>query len=378
MDSLNSTVAVLKCKSYDNQLLTEKIRQILNLIGGLDQFIKPGMRVLLKPNMISAKAPERAITTHPELVAVVAREVRNLGATPVIGDSPGGAKRGIKRVWQNTGMLEISERDGIELINFEATGVVKMECNGRKYYLAKEAMEADFIINLPKLKTHVLTLMTGAVKNVFGLVPGFRKGNYHKEFPKPKDFAEIIVDILSLSAPGLTILDGILSMEGDGPSSGTPRYTNLLFASSDPVAIDAIIGEIIGFKPCQVPTTKIASEAGLGTGWPEAIRVVGEQLNEVKIDDFQLTSNKTFELIPKILSKFLGSLIWIRPAIDKKSCTKCHTCLNSCPTGALRLGMEKIPIFDYNLCINCWCCHELCPENSVHVNKSFLARKFIK
>jgi uncharacterized protein (DUF362 family)/Pyruvate/2-oxoacid:ferredoxin oxidoreductase delta subunit len=378
MDALTSKVAVTQCHGYDPDLIDRKLDYILNLLGGLDSFIKPGMRVLLKPNLISAKAPERAITTHPEIVAAVARQVRKIGAEPVVGDSPGGAKRGLNRVWENTGMKAMAARENLELLNFEATGVVKLACNGRDFYLAKEAVEADFIINLPKLKTHVLTLLTGAVKNMFGLVPGFRKGNYHKQYPKPNDFAEIIVDILSLASPGLTIMDGILAMEGDGPSSGTPRMINLLLASSDPVAVDAVIGNIIGFKPKQVPTTRIASDAGLGIGWPEAVDIVGGRLEDLKIADFKLTSNKKFELLPSILTKLLGSLIWIRPAITEKSCNKCLTCVTSCPTGALAANGKALPIFDYNLCINCWCCHELCPEKSIYINKSFLARKLIK
>jgi len=371
-------VAIVKCNSYDRADLDRGVDSLLGNLGGLQKFILPGSRVLLKPNLISAKDPARAITTHPELVAAVARRVRDYGAQVIIGDSPGGAKRGIRRVWEKTGMLAMAEREGFELVNFEASGVTKFQCNGRAYYLAKPAAEVDFIINLPKLKTHVLTLLTGAVKNVFGLIPGFRKGNYHKEFPKPNHFAEVIVDILSLKTPTLNIMDGILSMEGDGPSSGTPRWTNLLLGSHDAVALDTVASEIIGLRPDKVPTTRIASEAGLGIGYIEAIDVVGERLKDVLIDDFMLTSNRKLELLPGFIVKILDPFVWIRPAIEGDLCTKCDTCVNSCPTGALSRGEDKIPVFDYDLCINCWCCHELCPSKSVYVNKSWLARKFIR
>jgi uncharacterized protein (DUF362 family)/Pyruvate/2-oxoacid:ferredoxin oxidoreductase delta subunit len=377
-DELQTTVAITACDSYDAEILYPKIDVLLDLLGGLEKFVKPGQKVLLKPNLLSAKEPSRAITTHPEIVAAVARKVREIGAEVVIGDSPGGAKRGVRRVWKNTGMLDMAERENIELINFEASGVEKFSINGRNYYLARSAVEADLIISLPKLKTHILTLMTGGVKNIFGLIPGFRKANYHKEFPKPNEFAQVIVDILSLKVPTLTIMDAILSMEGDGPSSGTPRWTNLLIASSDPVALDAVSAEIIGLDPSQVPTTRIASEAGLGIGWTEAINVVGERLADAKIPDFKLTSNRKFELIPKFLWNLIGPYIWVRPAISEEICTNCYSCVNSCPTGALKLGIRKIPIFDYDLCINCWCCHELCPDKSVFIDKSWLAKKFIR
>ncbi len=378
LDIQRTKVSVIPCEDYDGRRLDDKIGLALDLIGGLDKFVKPGMRVLLKPNLLSAKAPERAITTHPEIVAAVARAVRKLGAEVIIGDSPGGAKRGVKRVWEITGMLAMAEREKLELVNFEATGVVKFEIQDRKYYLAKPAVEADLIISLPKLKTHVLTLMTGGVKNMFGLIPGFRKGEYHKKAPRPSEFAQIVVDILSLCPPALTIMDAILTMEGDGPSSGVPRWTKLILASSDPVAIDVVASEIIGLKPDQVPTTKIASEAGLGIGWIEALEIVGETLESARIPDFKLTSNRKMEFIPSVLSHVLGHYVWVRPAIEKKTCTKCNICASSCPTGALQDEKESVPTFDYKDCINCWCCHELCPSGAVYVNQSWLARKFIR
>ncbi|SYZ72979.1 conserved hypothetical protein [Candidatus Zixiibacteriota bacterium] len=378
-DPPKSKVAISSCSSYDPAILQKKIAQTFELIGGLDKFIKPGMKVLLKPNLLSAKEPMRAITTHPEIVAATAREVRNLGAEVIVGDSPGGAKRGVRRVWENTGMLAMAEREKIELVNFEAGGVVKMSIHDHHYFLAKPAVEADFIINLPKLKTHVLTLMTGAVKNMFGLIPGFRKGVYHKEAPKPEEFAHIIVDILSLRPPHLTLMDAILTMEGDGPSSGNPRWVNLLMASTDPVAIDAIAATIIGLNPERVPTTRLASEAGLGLGWPEAVEIVGEKLSEVRIHDFKLTSNRKLELIPSTLSRLLGHYVWVRPAIEDDTCTRCNVCVNSCPTGALQSSNDsKAPFFNYKVCINCWCCHELCPSRAVFVDQSWLARKFIR
>ncbi len=377
-DELQTTVAITACDSYDAEILYPKIDFLIGLLGGLEKFVKPGQKILLKPNLLSAKEPSRAITTHPEIVAAVARKVKKIGAEVIVGDSPGGAKRGVRRVWKNTGMLDMAEREGLELVNFEASGVDKFSIDGRDYYLAKPAIEADLIISLAKLKTHVLTLMTGGVKNVFGLIPGFRKANYHKEFPKPEEFSQVIVDIFSLKTPTLTIMDAILAMEGDGPSSGTPRWANLLLASSDAVALDAVAAEIIGLNPRRVPTIRIASEAGLGIGWTEAIHVVGESLADVKIRDYKLTSNRKMELIPKFLWKLITPYFWVRPAITAETCCHCYSCVDSCPTEALKPGENKTPVFNYDLCINCWCCHELCTDKSVFVDQSWLAKKFIR
>jgi len=374
----NPTVAIERCHGYEPATVSEQIHRLLAHFGGLETFVRPGMTVLLKPNFLSAKEPKYAVTTHPEIVAAVGKEVRALGARVRIGDSPGGAKRGIRNVWKSTGMLEMAERENFELVPFESSGVVRYQIEDREYFLARPAAEADLIINLPKLKTHVLTLMTGGIKNLFGLVPGFRKATYHKQFPKPDEFAQVVVDILSLMPPALTILDGVLAMEGDGPSSGQPRWVNLLIASKDAVALDAVAAEIIGLDPGKVPTTRIASEAGLGIGWPEAINIAGEKISDVKVPDFKLTSNKRLSLIPKFLVKLIDPYVWVRPAIDSDLCTRCNTCVNSCPVGALSNSDHSTPTFNYEICINCWCCHEMCPEKSVYIDRSWLAKKFIR
>jgi Pyruvate/2-oxoacid:ferredoxin oxidoreductase delta subunit len=272
----------------------------------------------------------------------------------------------------------MAAREGLRLINFEGAGVVHFPIDGRSYYLARPALEADLIINLPKLKTHVLTLMTGAVKNMFGIVPGFRKARYHKEAPRPESFAQILVDILSARTPDLTIIDAVTAMEGDGPSSGNPRNLNLLLASADPVAVDAIASSIIGLKADDVPTTKIASESGLGIGWPEAIKVVGKKVSEVHCPDFKLTSNRKMHLIPSPVSRLVGRYVWVRPAIKSEVCIRCNLCVDSCPTGALQSRPSDCPSFSYDTCINCWCCHEICPSKAVEVEQSWLAERFVK
>jgi uncharacterized protein (DUF362 family)/Pyruvate/2-oxoacid:ferredoxin oxidoreductase delta subunit len=336
-------------------------------------FVSSGDRVLLKPNLLSAKDPSRAITTHPEIVGTVASMVREAGGDPFIGDSPGGAVRGIERVWENTLMLEMAGRAGLELANFEASGSEEISAGRYRFYVANPVRDADVVINLPKLKTHSLTLLTGAVKNMFGVVPGFRKAEMHKLFPKPLDFAAMLVELFRQVRPALSIMDAVLSMEGNGPSSGVPRKTGLIAVSDDAVALDAVISEVIGFRTDRIDTTRLAGERGYGVSDPEGIRVTGDAAGTV-IDDFDLPSNLGLRLIPGPLARMVAPLVWLKLVIDEESCTACEMCYRSCPVKTIVPAGEKFRVVN-DECVQCMCCHELCPENAVKIKLSWLARK---
>jgi len=372
----NPRVALVRAESYERESLDQAIGRALRCLGGLERFVRPGMSVLLKPNLLSAKAPERAITTDPEFVAAVGRAVKALGARVIIGDSPAGAEKGIDRLWQNCGMTAIAQRDGFELVNFELSGSRPVTIGGQVYHIAKPVLDAGLVISLPKLKTHVLTLMTGGVKNTFGCIPGFRKGLYHKEAPKPQLFARVLVDIFSAVRPALTIMDAIVAMEGDGPSSGTPRQVGLAAATEDAVALDAVMAAIVGLSPDKVHTTRFAGERGLGENRLSHIETVGMSIKDARVVGFKLTSNTKMELIPKFAYDAVSRFIWQRPKIDDVTCTQCQACVDSCPTGAMvAVGLCGTPAFNEDLCINCWCCHEICPSRAIGIEKSWLARR---
>jgi uncharacterized protein (DUF362 family)/NAD-dependent dihydropyrimidine dehydrogenase PreA subunit len=337
-------------------------------------FVTTGQRVLLKPNLLSAKDPMRAVTTHPNLVEAVAAEVREAGGTPFVGDSPGGAIRGIKRIWINTGMKEMAARAGIELVSFEAAGSRAVESGDYTFYIAKPALEADVVINLAKLKTHSLTLLTCAVKNMFGTIPGFRKGEQHKLFPKPPEFADMLVALYRVMKPALTIVDAVMAMEGNGPSSGRPFELGLLLAGTDAVAIDTVAGDIIGYPEGFIDTTRIAAAQGLGTGTLDGIRITGDGAG-VKAEDFALPSNRAMQLIPRPFVRLLAPLVWVKPVIDPARCTGCAFCAESCPVQTIhREG--KVYRIDERDCIKCLCCHELCPETSIDIELSWLAKRW--
>ncbi len=370
----SSTVSLNRCAAYDIDVLRRVISEGLAPFGGMSAFVSSGDRVLLKPNLLSAKDPSRAITTHPHIVETVAALVREAGGEPFVGDSPGGAIRGIERVWENTLMSEMAERAGLELVNFEASGSQEIDAGKYRLYIAKPVIKADVVINLPKLKTHSLTLLTGAVKNMFGVVPGFRKAEMHKLFPKPSEFAAMLVELFSHVRPAVSILDAVLSMEGHGPSSGVPRETGLIAVSDDGVALDAVISSVIGFKPESIDTTRLAGERGLGVSNREKIEVTGDAAGTV-IEDYDLPSNLGMRLIPGPLVKMVAPLVWLKLIIDREKCTACEMCYKSCPVKTIVPDGEKFRVV-HDECVQCMCCHELCPENAVEIKLSWLARKW--
>ncbi|MCP4631854.1 MAG: DUF362 domain-containing protein, partial [candidate division Zixibacteria bacterium] len=282
----------------------------------------------------------------------------------------------VMRVWRNTGLLDVLKDSNSELYSFEGNPVATVNFNGSEFHISDIREKADFVIGLPKLKTHVLTLMTGALKNGFGFIPGFRKSIYHKQYPKPYQFSEMLANLYGATKPDLFIMDAILAMEGDGPSSGKPKMLNLMLASTDAVALDSVAATIIGFEPSKIDYLKIASELNLGIVDLNEIEIVGDKLEECKVSDFILPSNTKLKLIPDLLIKLIKPYVWAHPAIDHEKCEMCYECMNNCPMEALSEVDGKL-VYDYSKCIDCMCCHELCPSEAVFINKSWLVRKII-
>jgi uncharacterized protein (DUF362 family)/NAD-dependent dihydropyrimidine dehydrogenase PreA subunit len=369
-----SQIAVTKCNSYDIKEVKTAIDVCMDTLGGLDYYIDPGDRVLLKPNLLQAKPPGEHVTTHPALLEAVINLVKDVKGVPLVGDSPGASVgRDIERYWRITGLEEVCKRLNVELVNFEAAGSYRRTQNGKEYFIAKPALDAELLISLPKIKTHGLTLFTGAIKNLYGTVPGYTKIEYHKKAPHPSHFAEILVDIFALNQPCLHIIDGVIGMEGSGPSSGDPRELGMILAGEDGVALDSFICETLGRNPLKIPTNRIAYEQGLGEADLEKIQVLGDI---PVIENFRWPPNiaYTLEMIPRPIARGIMKFWWTRPAIDPKKCKReCKRCIESCPTKALTEGVY-IPEFDYSDCINCLCCMEMCPQKAMYNDKSLLYR----
>lgn len=363
-----SKVAIVRCRDYDREHVERAVFGAVELLGGISRFIKPGQKVLIKPNVLSERPPEDGVCTHPEVVRAIIRLVKPVTENIFVGDSHGGFDvMDMDRIYEGAGIKKACKEESVKLVKFDAVRNI----DGIPF--AAFAADVDCIISAPKMKTHALVTLTGAVKNMFGTVVGRYKAECHFRYPRPDDFCRNLVKIFSHVKPGLTIMDGIVAMEGDGPASGKLRNVNLIFASADAVALDAVFAEITGLKPGQLLTTRHASNMGLGAGRISDIEVLGERLQDVKMGDFILPQSDLASKMPDWAGKMLGNLIRSRPLIYEMTCTSCRICEKNCPVNAIDIDKYHI---DYSKCIYCFCCHELCPKKSIGIRRPFMRKVF--
>lgn len=373
--TMKTKVSFSRCPEYATDQVYAAVKRSVDLLGGMSQFVKPGERILLKPNLLSARKPERCVTTHPEVVRAAARLVREAGAIPFIGDSPGGAVKGVEHVWRETGMYDVAKQENVELLNFETAGSVETKTNHKlvpSVYISKIVFEIDGIINLPKLKTHGLATFTGAVKNFYGCIPGFRKGEYHKLIPPyADDFGSFLADIyLAIEHKvRLNIMDGIIGMEGDGPAQGDLRELGIVAASKDAPSLDTAVTSMLGFDPRKIGTLSHVARMRKLPGSRCEVEAVGAAPSEFDTADFKFPQTWFFNMIPRVFVRALGSLIWMKPVIAPEICTACMMCVNSCPVKAIEKPGKK-PAVIPEKCISCLCCHELCPVKAIYLDES--------
>ncbi len=368
----NTKVAIVKCNSYQGKIVEQAIRNTLSLLGGITCFVKPQSRVLLKPNLLMSKEPEYGITTHPEVVRAVIHVLKEINCKIVIGDGPsvwGKFLENLDEVYSITGIRKVCQEEGVQLISFDKRRM------RNKFPLTVALDECDYLINLPKFKTHEFTLISGAIKNLFGLVSGTYKTELHKNYFQPSEFAKILVDIYEEAHPALTIIDGILAMEGDGPAtSGKTRNLNLLLGGSDCVALDTVMAKIMGITDSEVLSTKEAALRGLGQSQLGKIKIEGQDLEKLNIRPFILPKAwlKIVNL-PKSIQGLIKALIKYYPYSLASKCSRCGHCVGVCPSKCITLLKDGIR-FDYSKCIACFCCQESCPEAAISVKKSILAK----
>lgn len=369
---MKTPVSVVRCQTYDQKEVERALRLSIDLLGGMGSFVKRGDRVLLKPNLLYGKSPEKAVTTHPAIVRGVIEMVREQGGIPMVGDSPGMGCA--VSVAHKAGIKEVAHAFGTPVVEFNRPVLP----SGRKGNFFKNIeidqtiLEADVLINLPKWKTHAQTLLTLGVKNLFGCIPGRRKALWHlKAGRDPFLFAKILVDVYQLIRPTLTILDGVVGMEGNGPNSGDPISLGLLLASPDPLSLDQVVCDLLGIPRQSLLTNCVALEQGLGD---DDLEVRGEIIEDVKIQRFKLPHlNRVDWYLPGFLKKGVLNALQAKPVIMGEKCKLCHQCVEICPPQALQDDSKGLKINDRR-CIRCFCCQEICPEGAISLQAGWATR----
>lgn len=363
------------------------LREAVGCMGGMERFVRPGERILLKANLLRPAPPETAICTHPAVVEAIAKLVAEAGGTALITDSPGGyvqKESVLRNLYEKTGIAQAAQNSGAELCMDPSARLVDLPQGRvlRQAEIIAPVLDSDGIFDLCKMKTHVFMGMTGAVKNSFGIIPGLTKVGFHGSHPSQAQFAQVLLDLIGFMAPRLCVMDGILAMEGEGPgSSGTPRPVGLLLLSDNPLALDVIAGEIMGLPREHNPLLLAAQERGLAPTRPEEVELMGPSLDQLRISDYQFPAN-----VRSNLMEFLGpltgaagrlckSLLSQTPKIQEDLCVGCAICKNACPGKAITMtgsgGKAKV---HPRSCIRCYCCHELCPQKAVELKRGWLGK----
>jgi len=367
------TVAIEKVPSYDPGLVKAGLIRLLAPLGGMAAFVRPGERVLLKPNMLSGKPPEAAVTTHPAVLRAVIELVQEAGGSVLVGDSPGiGSLRSVAR---RTGLLAVVEATGAELAEFSEVREVSAGGVFKRFEVAVPYLDADRVINLPKLKTHEMMTLTCGVKNLFGVVVGAAKPAWHLQAGDDRElFARMLLELYQVRPPDLTIVDAIVGMEGDGPGSGDPCQVGLLLAGDNPVAVDLIAAEIVGIPKKLLFVERQAERLGLAGADRATIALAGVPLAALNVTPFRLPPIADVQFgLPRFLKIRLRNQLTTRPLVIPGKCRLCGICVKACPPAAMAVKNGQIKV-DYRHCIRCFCCRELCPEGALGVRQGLLLR----
>ena len=376
---MKEKVAVVRCTSYESDGVRDAVKRIFHITDIREDAFQ---KILFKPNMLSARTPEEGVTTHPSIVEAAVRYFTN--SENIIGDSPAGVKKPISYYWETCGYKKIADRTRASLVKFNNSFMVEVnltplspnerEKKGKIEVPVTEYIRNYSLINIAKLKTHGLTTFTAAVKNLYGLIPGFHKSVLHSRFISPYHFSEFITAyyIAVKSYISFNLVDAVISMQGAGPSAGTLKNTNYLIGGKDAVAVDIVCCYLMGIKPEGIPYIKIYKKK---YGLPE-VEVAGDTLIPAKNFSIPYNYRHTHALISsryfKPLLQQLGRRFQVIPTIDPEICRRCFACRQVCPVGAISQDLQ----FNRKKCINCLCCFEVCPYKAISVKESFVAKIF--
>lgn len=362
---------------YDDLSMQRAMEGHFDLLR-LEELFSPSTRVVLKLNLLLKRVPEAATTTHPALVKAIVRKLRALGVKEItLADSPGGpyTKGALEGIYRVCGIEQAAGEAGA-LLNFD-TSHRELPFDGetvKSFPIIKPVADADVVINVAKLKTHCMTLLSGGVKNLFGCVPGLAKPEFHCRFPEPERFCSMLVDLSRLIAPAITFVDAVEAMEGDGPSGGRPLHAGVTLCSRNVWALDMLHCAILGVEPEQVLTVREAVRRGISPTSPDEIAVLGQPEALGGLPRFTLPRTKQIDFssqMPRFLRPAVSRAVrWAapRPVIRASRCVGCAKCAESCPAHTIEIRAGKARI-DYRRCQKCYCCHEMCPVRAIDISR---------
>jgi uncharacterized protein (DUF362 family)/Pyruvate/2-oxoacid:ferredoxin oxidoreductase delta subunit len=366
-------VSLQSLADYNPARVQNALQLLLEPLGGIGSYVKPGQKVLIKPNLLSGKAPEKAVTTHPEIVRQVILLAQGAGGIVSVGDSPGLGKP--ENVARKCGILDVIKETGARFAPFEESVPINLEAaTFHNLEVAREALEADIIINLPKLKTHQMMGYTGAVKNLFGLVVGMRKARLHLQAGTDKAFfALMLLELAERFKPALSIMDAVVGMEGDGPGNGDPVQLGALLASPHTLALDTVATAMVNLQEQHTWTQRVARQTGRQGVSLHELELHGVPLATLKTTRFRPATNADVNFgLPTPVKNLLKNAITAQPEITR-DCQRCGHCITHCPPQAMTQDAQGIKI-DYGRCIRCFCCQELCPYGAIITQQGVLLR----
>ncbi len=371
-----SQVYLKRQDSYDIEKLIGAVDEIFTAFGFYDK-ITEGRTVLLKPNLIMRSSPEDAMITHPNLVAAVAVCVQNHGGRVLVAESGGGVYNPtvMKSVFRGCGYTEVAEKYGFALYTeckFQTVELPEgIRCSSLDVIEPYVRPHDALVVDMAKLKTHGMLGYSGAVKNLFGVVPGLMKPELHCRYPDKETFAEMIVDLCEYVRPDFSFIDGIEAMQGDGPTGGERRFVGVLLGSDSPYDIDLVGTGIINIDPMDMAIQKNAHDRGLCGEHYSSVAIMGDTVESVFVKDFKRARSSDIDFVaylPKFLQPLAKKIAMPYPKIQTKNCIGCGKCAESCPQHTIEITNKKA-VIDYSKCIRCFCCHEMCPMHVIDIKR---------
>lgn len=381
---MENKVYISKCSSYEIEEVKLAYDNIFNNSDLLD-FVKPGMKIGIKVNLVSSLKPEKAATTHPSLLVELCDRLIALGAIVTVGDSPGGlfTEGVLKNLYKETGMIDLVSHGVI--LNYNV-GQSVIDIDGyvvKKLDYTSWLLEQDAVINYSKIKSHGMLSFSGSVKNLFGCVPGILKPEYHYRYPNYDDFSDMLIDINEFTNCKLNLMDAVIGMEGNGPTQGKPKKIGLILASTSPYAIDLVATKLIGLDTKYVRTITRAIYHNKSVESIDDLDL-SMPIDDYIVDDFKKIlpgKDMSFKLVKgpigKLVNKTVANILTVKPKVKKNECICCKKCYNICPAKAIDMKNNK-PVINRDVCIRCFCCQEFCPVGAMKAKKNGIVKLLTK